>query len=192
MTYTVALMAGDFLALLDELEIASAHVIGHSLGRSRGCGEARDSSSHGTGLRGAGARASPGPLAGRSGPYSAGEDLSTAVGGRRALSKGRSPGRRSRVAGFQVGERASLTKRMGEKDGDAFAELIGAFNPLRVDETFTRQSRFGSGIAHGMFTAGLISAALGHEVPGPRAGRRTGRRPQSTQWRSVGPGGRGR
>ena len=30
--YTVELMASDFLALLDELEIESAHVVGHSLG----------------------------------------------------------------------------------------------------------------------------------------------------------------
>lgn len=32
MTYTVELMASDFLQLLDELEIDAAHVVGHSLG----------------------------------------------------------------------------------------------------------------------------------------------------------------
>jgi pimeloyl-ACP methyl ester carboxylesterase len=31
-TYTVELMASDFLALLDDLEIEAAHVLGHSLG----------------------------------------------------------------------------------------------------------------------------------------------------------------
>jgi pimeloyl-ACP methyl ester carboxylesterase len=36
MTYTVELMASDFLALLDELAIESAHVVGHSLGAAIG------------------------------------------------------------------------------------------------------------------------------------------------------------
>jgi len=74
---------------------------------------------------------------------------------------------RAPAADFQVGERASFTKTISEKDVDAFAELIGDFNPLHVDEAFARQSRFGGRIAHGAFTAGLISAALGNDLPGP-------------------------
>jgi len=68
---------------------------------------------------------------------------------------------------FRVGDRASFTKTITEDDVDTFAELIGDFNPLHVDEAFARQSRFGGRIAHGVFTTGLISAALGNELPGP-------------------------
>lgn len=68
---------------------------------------------------------------------------------------------------FQVGERASFTKTVSEEDVNAFAELIGDFNPLHVDEEYARESRFGGRIAHGVFTTGVVSAALGNELPGP-------------------------
>jgi len=68
---------------------------------------------------------------------------------------------------FRVGDQASFTKTITESDVDTFAELIGDFNPLHVDDAFARKSRFGGRIAHGAFTAGLISAALGNELPGP-------------------------
>lgn len=68
---------------------------------------------------------------------------------------------------FPVGEQASFTKTVTEDDVNTFAELIGDFNPLHVDEEYARKSRFGSRIAHGAFTSGLISAVLGNELPGP-------------------------
>ena len=70
---------------------------------------------------------------------------------------------------FEVGERASLSKTITVDDVDAFAELIGDFNPIHVDEAYAARSRFGRRIAHGMFTGGLISAVLGNELPGPGA-----------------------
>lgn len=68
---------------------------------------------------------------------------------------------------FHVGEQASLTKTVTEDDINAFAELIGDFNPLHMDAAYARKSRFGARIAHGAFTTGLISAVLGNELPGP-------------------------
>jgi 3-hydroxybutyryl-CoA dehydratase len=68
---------------------------------------------------------------------------------------------------FQVGERASFTKTVTEADVTTFAGLIGDFNPLHVDAEYARKSRFGRRVAHGMFTAGLISAVLGNKLPGP-------------------------
>ncbi|MGD1992103.1 MAG: MaoC family dehydratase [Anaerolineae bacterium] len=70
---------------------------------------------------------------------------------------------------FPVGQRASLSKTITADDVDTFAELIGDFNPIHVDEDYARQSRFDGRIAHGMFTGGLISAVLGNELPGPGA-----------------------
>lgn len=68
---------------------------------------------------------------------------------------------------FQIGERATFTKTVTEEDVDTFAELIGDFNPLHVDAAYAERSRFGGRIAHGVFTTGFISAALGNELPGP-------------------------
>jgi 3-hydroxybutyryl-CoA dehydratase len=68
---------------------------------------------------------------------------------------------------FPIGQQASWTKTITESDVDAFAELIGDFNPIHMDAEFAHRSRFGSRIAHGMFTGGLISAVLGNELPGP-------------------------
>lgn len=70
---------------------------------------------------------------------------------------------------FQIGDRASYTKTVTEADVNAFAELIGDFNPVHVDAEYASKSRFGQRIAHGMFAGGLISAVLGNELPGPGA-----------------------
>lgn len=48
-----------------------------------------------------------------------------------------------------------------------FAEATGDFNPVHFDEEAGRRSMFGSRIAHGMLSAGFISAAIGMELPGP-------------------------
>jgi 3-hydroxybutyryl-CoA dehydratase len=70
---------------------------------------------------------------------------------------------------FQLGERADFSKTVTEADVTAFAGLIGDFNPIHVDAEYARRSRFGRRVAHGMFTAGLISAVLGNKLPGPGA-----------------------
>ena len=67
---------------------------------------------------------------------------------------------------FYVGERASLTKTVSDADVATYADLIGDFNPLHVDDDYARKSRFGRRIAHGMLTGGLISAVLGNKLPG--------------------------
>lgn len=68
---------------------------------------------------------------------------------------------------FKPGQRASFTKTITEADVYGFAGITGDFNPLHVDAEYARQGRFGERIAHGMLTAGLISAVLGMRLPGP-------------------------
>jgi 3-hydroxybutyryl-CoA dehydratase len=70
---------------------------------------------------------------------------------------------------FTIGQRDTFTKTVTEADVITFAGLIGDFNPIHVDAEYARKSRFGQRVAHGLFTAGLISAVLGNKLPGPGA-----------------------
>ena len=68
---------------------------------------------------------------------------------------------------FEPGQAATWTKTITEADVEAFAGITGDFNPLHVDGKYAARSRFGERIAHGILTAGLISAVLGMRLPGP-------------------------
>ena len=50
----------------------------------------------------------------------------------------------------------------------SFAHLSGDHNPLHLTD-FAAQTQFGKRIAHGLFTASLISAVIGMYMPGPGA-----------------------
>ncbi|MDQ7843470.1 MAG: MaoC family dehydratase [Armatimonadota bacterium] len=71
------------------------------------------------------------------------------------------------MAEFTTGQRATWTKTITEADVYAFAGITGDFNPLHVDREYAARSRFGERIAHGLLTAGLVSAVLGMRLPGP-------------------------
>ena len=67
---------------------------------------------------------------------------------------------------LNIGEKASLTKQITESDVFCFAEVTGDRNPVHLDPEYASQTRFKERIAHGMLTAGLISAVLGTRLPG--------------------------
>ena len=50
-----------------------------------------------------------------------------------------------------------------------FAEVTGDRNPIHLSEHFAARTSFGTRIAHGLYTASLISAVLGTRLPGPGA-----------------------
>lgn len=68
-----------------------------------------------------------------------------------------------------VGDSATITRRVSQSDIDAFARISGDDNPAHVDAIWAEQSPFKGRLAHGILTAGLVSAALGTELPGPGA-----------------------
>ena len=70
---------------------------------------------------------------------------------------------------IRVGHRGSLSRTIREEDIRAFAELTGDRNPLHLNADVAHRSRFGRPIAHGMLSAGIISAALGTCLPTPGA-----------------------
>ena len=67
---------------------------------------------------------------------------------------------------LKVGDTDSLTKTITDDDIRAFAQLTGDNNPVHLDDEFARATRFGRRIAHGMLSAGLISAVLANRLPG--------------------------
>ncbi|MBI5300562.1 MAG: MaoC family dehydratase [Chloroflexi bacterium] len=68
---------------------------------------------------------------------------------------------------LQIGQRAAITRTITGAMVDEYAGLIGDKNPVHLDEAYAATTRFGKRIAHGMLVAGLISAALASELPGP-------------------------
>ncbi|MBS5581136.1 MAG: MaoC family dehydratase [Megasphaera sp.] len=67
---------------------------------------------------------------------------------------------------IHIGDTAALSKTISEHDVYAFAGLTGDFNPVHINAEFAKGSMFKERIAHGMISAGLISAVLGTELPG--------------------------
>ena len=68
---------------------------------------------------------------------------------------------------MKVGDSASTVKTIGESDVYLFAGITGDLNPAHTDEVSASQTPFGGRIAHGILSAGLISAVLGMRLPGP-------------------------
>ena len=78
-----------------------------------------------------------------------------------------------RVLAFEdlhVGMRESLMKTVMESDVVGFARLSGDDNPLHLCDVYAAHTRFGQRIAHGLYTASLISAVLGTRLPWPGRG----------------------
>ncbi len=71
------------------------------------------------------------------------------------------------VVPLAVGARATFARTITEADVVKFAEATGDANPLHLDEAYARSTPFGGRIAHGLLTAGLISAVLASRLPGP-------------------------
>lgn len=60
-----------------------------------------------------------------------------------------------------VGDRFATGVTVTEAHLVLAAGLFGDFNPLHVNEEFSKDSRFGTRILHGPFTSALVSAPVG-------------------------------
>mgnify|MGYP003503367047 CR=1 FL=1 len=68
---------------------------------------------------------------------------------------------------LQVGQTASFSSSVEERDVQLFAAVSRDHNPVHLDAAFAAQTMFKERIAHGMFSGALISAAIACEMPGP-------------------------
>ncbi len=70
------------------------------------------------------------------------------------------------IEDIEIGMVRSLRKEVTDRDIELFAEVSTDHNPVHLDDSYAQDTIFGGRIAHGMLTAGLISAVIGEQLPG--------------------------
>jgi 3-hydroxybutyryl-CoA dehydratase len=70
------------------------------------------------------------------------------------------------IEDLEIGMTRHLRKEVTDRDIALFAEISTDHNPVHLDDAYARDTIFEGRIAHGMLTAGLISAVIGEQLPG--------------------------
>lgn len=70
------------------------------------------------------------------------------------------------IEDLEIGMTRYLQKTITDRDIELFAEVSTDRNPVHLDDDYARDTIFEGRIAHGMLTAGLISAVIGEQLPG--------------------------
>jgi len=70
------------------------------------------------------------------------------------------------IEDLEIGMTRSLQKLITDLDIELFAQVSTDRNPVHLDDDYARDTIFEGRIAHGMLTAGLISAVIGEQLPG--------------------------
>jgi 3-hydroxybutyryl-CoA dehydratase len=68
---------------------------------------------------------------------------------------------------LEIGTEGRYTKQLTERDIVLFGETSGDINPVHFDAEYAASTMFETRIAHGMWSAGLISTVIGIVMPGP-------------------------
>jgi len=72
-----------------------------------------------------------------------------------------------RFEDLEVGMTAAVGRTVSDADIMTFSGVTGDTNPVHLDAEFAASTMFGARIAHGMLSAGFISAVFGTKLPGP-------------------------
>ena len=70
------------------------------------------------------------------------------------------------IEDIEMGMTRYIRKIITDRDIEQFAEISTDHNPVHLDDDYARDTIFEGRIAHGMLTAGLISAVIGEQLPG--------------------------
>lgn len=70
---------------------------------------------------------------------------------------------------IQLDQSDFIERKVRDVDIVKFSEVTGDKNPLHLDIDFARKTIFKGCVAHGMLSAGYISAVFGMKLPGPGA-----------------------
>ena len=68
---------------------------------------------------------------------------------------------------IQIGQAATYSRTITEREITLFAAASGDVNPLHLDAAYAATTPFGEPIAHGILSASLVSAAIALKLPGP-------------------------
>ena len=68
---------------------------------------------------------------------------------------------------LNIGDSDRFSKTVTDSDIYLFAGVTGDLNPAHIDEAYAQGTFFKTRIAHGMLSAGFISAVIGTRLPGP-------------------------
>lgn len=70
------------------------------------------------------------------------------------------------IEDLEIGMSRYLQKQVTDEDIQMFAQVSTDRNPVHLDDEYAQDTIFQGRIAHGMLTAGLISAVIGEQLPG--------------------------
>ena len=70
------------------------------------------------------------------------------------------------IEDIEMGMSRHLQKQVTDRDIELFAEVSTDRNPVHLDDAYAQDTIFEGRIAHGMLTAGLVSAVIGEQLPG--------------------------
>ena len=70
------------------------------------------------------------------------------------------------IEDIEIGMTRYVRKIITDQDIEKFAEISTDHNPVHLDDEYARDTIFEGRIAHGMLTAGLVSAVIGEQLPG--------------------------
>ncbi|MFT2111313.1 MaoC family dehydratase [Marinomonas sp. 2405UD68-3] len=68
---------------------------------------------------------------------------------------------------FSIDQTSEVESTVTKENVQLFAQVTGDTNPVHLDEEYAASTSFKKPIAHGMLTAGFISAVIGTALPGP-------------------------
>ncbi|MEO7982137.1 MAG: MaoC family dehydratase [Sporichthyaceae bacterium] len=67
----------------------------------------------------------------------------------------------------EVGQKAEMSRTVGDRDIELFTEISGDRNPLHYDEEAAKRSRFGEIVVQGGITSAVLNAVVAERLPGP-------------------------
>ena len=70
------------------------------------------------------------------------------------------------IEDIEMGMTRYIRKVITDRDIEKFAEISTDHNPVHLDDEYARDTIFEGRIAHGILTAGLVSAVIGEQLPG--------------------------
>ena len=70
------------------------------------------------------------------------------------------------IEDIEMGMTRFVRKIVTDEDIEMFAQVSTDRNPVHLDDDYAQDTIFEGRIAHGMLTAGLISAVIGEQLPG--------------------------